>query len=262
MGTNFDEKKAFEDLSAILNYMYNFANYYYDEMKTAQKLCDEKDRNLNNAKKQYAAERDNAEKNFNYTVQAKDKKISELESRIFDQEQSFKSHLKEYGDYNMKLTKQLEDLRANLADREAQLRRREDEFKTKSYTLTEERENLKKEREEFEKSRTAQKEKFSNYERMEQTIQSFDEDRRELNKKIKDLEKALETKDDEWQKQLKYVTDENYQLKNQVKNLKAQLAEDTSAGQNDHTDEHYNENRDDGYNNNSHNNSYKGDVDI
>lgn len=291
MDENFDEKQAFEDLRSALQHIYNFANHYYVEMQNAQSLCNEKNKALEDLKRQYDADRVNAENRFNATVKAKDEKISELERKISAQvenfksdlkaqEDSFKVHLQEYGNYNLQLTQELKELRnkrrAELDAREQNLKNREDKLKVEQETLAVEKATLSDERKKFNVNRNAQEEKISNYESMEKRIQGFDEERSELNRKINKLEEDLKTKDYEWQGKLNAIIDDKNTLQTQVNNSNKQLEkalEELKAYQNvqannsmespeENRDKDFDENNNHDDNRNNDSKNWNGDVNV
>lgn len=219
----FDEKKAFEDLRKTLKYLQDFANYYYAEMKKAQKLCDEKDSKLADLKRQYDADRVNTDNRHKEALQAKDDEISYLEEKIFAQSEGFKAHLKEYGDYNMKLTQELEKSREDLDSKANRLNKLADKLNSEEDQLNKDRTALKKDRDNFEADKQSYEEKFFQYESMAKQIDKFDEERRSLKQKIKELEDSLATKDDYWQNKLDIVKAERDTLKRKAENLQGQL---------------------------------------
>ena len=225
MDANFDEKKAFEDLKIALKYLHDFANYYYAEMEKAQELCAEKDRELADLKRQYDADRVKTDNSHKEALQAKDDEISCLEEKIFAQAESFKAHLKEYGDYNMQLTQELERLRADLDSKENRLNKLADRLKDEQDQLNKDRTALKTERDNFEADKQSYEEKFFNYASMEKQIENFDAERRSFKKKIDELEQSLDQKDDYWQNELNTVTTERDTLRTKVANLQGQLDE-------------------------------------
>ncbi len=129
MNANFDEKQAFENLRDILNHIYNFANYYYAEMKAAQSACNEKNIQINNLKTQLADEREQAETRLKETIQDKDAELAaqrkKFEDELSAQVETFNAELKNSREHNEKLTTLLQNFYSDLKAKEEELNEKE-----------------------------------------------------------------------------------------------------------------------------------------
>ncbi len=220
MDTNFDEKQAFEDLRGVLNHIYQFANYYYAEMQAAQNLNAEKDSELANLKNSYEEK-----------LRAKDEKISALERNFDNLSKDFKSHLEEYGNYNLQLTHQLEDMKKILNARRVNLDTRADELQKAETKLKDDRAALDSERAEFDAYKNSVEDKLSNYQKLQEAAESFDVEKTELQSRINELEANQAANNDA--EKIKQLEDEIQKLQAQIENLKGQLESSVPAENSD-----------------------------
>lgn len=225
MNTNFDEKQGFEDLRGVLNHIYQFANYYYAEMTAAQKLNAEKDSEI--AKK--ISDIANLKSGYEEKLRAKDAKISALENKIIEQGENFKNHLTEYGNYNLQLTRQLEERKIYLENQKRQIDARAAEIQTAQEKLKSDRAALDKERADFDAEKNFVKEKLSNYEALQKASENFDAEKISLQQKISALEKNIQTKDEEYNAQITTLTEERDRFKTKSENLQRELDAATTS---------------------------------
>lgn len=205
MDTNFEEKQAFEDLRGVLANIYQFANHYYAEMKTAQSLN---------------AEKDSAIEHLN-------EKISALEDKILEQEKLFTAHLKD----NITLAQQLENFQSDLKKRKEKLDARAEELQNTTESLKSKYAALVRERADFDAEKKSHAEKLSNYEALQARAENFDAEKQTLQNRIKELEQtqpAIDTSQEEID-QLKL---DNTNLQTKIKNLEAQLEQNKTSEDN------------------------------
>lgn len=218
MNTNFEEKQAFEDLREILNHMKTFADHYYAEMQMAQKL---------NAEKDFVIEKLKAD--YEEKLEAKDNEIADLKDKIFSQEDAFKEHLNEYGNYNMDLTKTLNQMKDDLEAKKNELDKKADELEKDEEKLKKDRDALNEERRKFYEEKESMQAKVDNYNQLQKSSEKFDQEKKELMSKIAELEKNQQTCSNEDVQKLK---DEVEHWQNKANNLQSQLNQVNSGANN------------------------------
>ncbi len=180
MSTNPEEKQNFEDLRGILNYMYNFANYYYNELKKAQDLNARKDSEISTLK---ISNEQNIKAKNNEITNLKNK-IGVLENNILTQGKNFQQQLREYGDYNNKLVLQLETIERDLKTQKERLDERERKLKENERQFEQARAAFEDERKKFQAEESDLRGKAAGYESLRQAAAKFDAEKRELQQKL------------------------------------------------------------------------------
>ena len=208
MDTNFDERQAFEDLQVILNHMYSLARKFYDEAQANQKLIDEKNETIANLRAINDEQRD---------------KISSLAEEFERQGEDFRAHLKEYGDYNYKLTARLELSEDGLNERERQLNKRDKELSKREEDLEITRRNFEKEREQFDNEKSSMQSKLNAYDELKKQADDFDGERQKIRDEYKDRITALESERDEARNNAEILNSEKETWERKEKNLRGQI---------------------------------------
>ena len=219
---NFNESKAFEDLHGILNNIYAAANFYYTEMKTAQNLNREKDNTIADLKNSYEK-----------ILVEKDNKISELVKKLDEQTENFKTSLKDYGDYNMKLTEQLKNFQETLNAKKNKLDEREEKLNNDRTQLDDDCKNFEDERRNFDEEKNSLHEKAGRYDALKNVANNFDEEKKILRDEYEEKIRELTQLKEEYEKKIQDLEKERDDWKEKAENYKKQLnnteAENDSA---------------------------------
>lgn len=208
MDTNFDERQAFEDLQVILNHMYNLASKFYADAQANQKLIDEKDETIANLRAINDEQRD---------------KISSLAKEFERQGEDFRAHLKEYGDYNYKLTARLERSEDSLEERERRLNKHDEELSKREEDLEDDRQKLNKEREQFDSEKISMQSKLNAYDELKKQADNFDSERQKIRDEYKERIATLERERDVALNNAASLNSEKETWERKEKNLRDQI---------------------------------------
>lgn len=235
MNANFDEKQAFENLRDILNHIYNFANYYYAEMKASQSACNDKNIQINNLKTQLANEREQAETRLKETIQAKDAELDaqrkKFENELDAQIETFNKELAKSREHNEKLTTLLQNFSSDLKTKEEELNEKEKtlnekerQIKIASDTLVTASANLDDEHGDFYALKEIRETTPSDAER----IRNLEKEAGDLTRQKKELDKQLADKEQKIEK----LKADNKRLQIMVENANAECKGKDSAAKN------------------------------
>lgn len=205
MDTKIDVPQAFDDLQAVLNHMYTLANKFYAKAQVARQVCDEKDRIIADLKADC------------------EKKFAELQSTLRQKDEQFTAHLKEYGDYNVNLTRQLEDFHNELTARARALDDRENELNQREETLAADRHTLDEERRIFDAEKFDLQAKVSGYDELKSRADDFDAEKRKIRDEYRGKISELETQHTTDTETIEQLQSDKNTLNDTVKNLYGQI---------------------------------------
>lgn len=223
MDTNFNEKKAFEDLQAILNHIYAIANKFYGELQTAQETNREKDKIIDDLKREHAEALDKLTKSFEDELDSRREEITELTNKLTEQEKIFATHLKEYGDYNIKLTERLKKAEEELNSRKRSLDKREENLSSREQNLTDDRKTFEEERSKFRIEKISTQKKLDDYKTLQEQANNFDNEKQRLKDTYKDEIATLKKQNQDAQETIKQLEKEKHDLEDDVQNYKTQI---------------------------------------
>ena len=225
MDTNFNEQKAFEDLQEILNRMYTIAGNFYSELQTAQNLNREKDETIAKLQREHEEALDKLTKSFDEELGNRRKEITALTNKLSEQEKIFTAHLKEYGDYNVKLTDRLSKIENDFILRNRDLDKRANKLSSDKQTLAEDRANLDKEREEFNREKDSTQKKLDAYEALQKQANNFDNEKQNLRNEYIGKIQTLEKEKSEAQEAIEQLEQDKKDLEAKFENIKKQRDE-------------------------------------
>ena len=182
MDKNFDERKALQDLREILNHVYRIATNYYTDLQKARILNTDRAKQISSLETTHAKDLKDLLRGHETDIKNLRNEISSLKNQLVEQDEKFRSDLKEYGDYNIKLTKQLETFQKELAERERDLNRRENDVAQRENVVTQRETDLKTAQEKFDEEKSRFEQEHTDYDDLKAAAKNHESEIQELHK--------------------------------------------------------------------------------